>query len=228
MHGVREQTGCILFFVKYPEQGSVKTRLARALPDGVAVQLYRRFVTDVLSMLHDIERPVVICYTPPGRAQAFRDWLGDGYRYLPQRGNNLGERLRHGFVDAFSVGCNSAVAIGSDSPDLPPAFIREAFDAIGKNQVVIGPAVDGGYYLIGFPRNTFMPAAFEGIEWSTPTVYAETMRKIRAEHARGGIHVLPPWKDVDTLEDLHELYHRNRKSPYATSDTMRYIARRIL
>ena len=223
-----EQTVCILFFVKYPEAGNVKTRLSEALDDGSAARLYRFFVTDILAMLRKTGYPVMVCYTPTDREKAFRAWLGDWYHYMPQRGGNLGERLQHGFAEAFARGYDGAVAIGSDSPDLPARFIHEAFAELAHDSMVIGPAIDGGYYLIGFTRHTFSPRAFEGIEWSTPTVFAETLRRLQDSSKEGDIYILPAWKDVDTLEDLQALYHRNRESLFAASDTMRYITEHVL
>lgn len=228
MHDGDGRQGCILFYVKYPIRGTVKTRLSEALDDDSAVVLYRHFVTDLLAMLEQVGRPVVICYSPAGREDDFRDWLGGRYRYRQQRGDNLGERLKHGFTDAFAEGFDSAVAIGSDSPDLPVGFLHEAFSQLRKNTVVVGPAVDGGYYLIGFTGDGFLPAAFDGIEWSTPTVLDETIRNIRRADRHIDIHLLPPWRDVDTLEDLHALYQRNRNRPYASSETMRYVSEQLL
>ncbi len=228
MHDDAGRQSCILFFVKYPIRGNVKTRLSETVDDGSAVMLYRHFVTDLLSTLERVGRQVVICYSPAGREDDFRRWLGSRHRYLRQRGDNLGERLKHGFMDAFAEGLDRAVAVGSDSPDLPAGFIREAFSQLSKNTVVVGPAVDGGYYLIGFTGDGFLPAAFDGIEWSTPTVLDETIRRIRQADRHLDIHRLPPWRDVDTLEDLHALYRRNRNHPYASSETMRYISEHLL
>jgi hypothetical protein len=228
MHDAGEQTVCILFFVKYPEAGNVKTRLSNALDDGSAARLYQCFVTDLLAMLRETGYPVTVCYTPADKEKAFQEWLGNQYHYMPQRGGNLGERLQHGFSEAFARGYDGAVAIGSDSPDLPARFIHEACAELEHDSVVIGPAIDGGYYLIGFTRHTFSPRAFEGIEWSTPTVFAETLRRLQDSSKEGDIHILPAWKDVDTLEDLQALYHRSQESSFASSDTMRYIGEHVL
>ncbi len=223
----RGTQSCILLYIKYPEPGRVKTRLSEALDGGVAAELYRHFVIDVLAMVKDTGHDVIICYAPAGREEDFRRWLGPRHRYHRQRGDTLGEKLKHGFADIYAAGYRSAVAIGSDSPDLPSRYIEMAFTRLGEHDVVIGPAVDGGYYLIGFARDTFVPEAFDGIEWSTSTVLHETLRNLRRQPGDVDVHLLPAWKDVDTLDDLWALIYRTRNSAFASSATMRYITDQI-
>ena len=210
---------CALLLAKYPESGSVKVRLAQLIGDDLAVELYRNFVLDSLSMLNKSGVSFAICFYPADSLERFKAWLGTRYEYIPQRGRDLGERLKNGFTEAFSRGFSSAMAIGSDSPDLPEGILLEARDALKIHDVVIGPSPDGGYYLIGFKSDTFLPEAFEGITWSTEMVFRETMKRLK--EAGRDVFILPPWNDVDTYDDLKALEKRNSK--FGSSETMRYI-----
>jgi len=95
------------------------------------------------------------------------------------------------------------VLVGSDIPDLPLEFIEEAFTSLEEKDVVIGPSLDGGYYLIGFKDKKFSPQAFKGIPWSTERVFEETMKILKHEGLT--VHALKPQRDIDTVEDLKSL-----------------------
>jgi len=140
---------------------------------------------------------------------------------MPQIGDDLGARMENAFIRIFSEGFSSAVLIGSDLPDLPAAIIREAFDALTKSDAVIGPAADGGYYLIGFNKAVFSPRILRGIQWSTDRVFEETMKRCREGSLR--TYVLPEWSDVDTIDDLRALLVRNRDAGVKRSKTLSYL-----
>ncbi|MEW5745570.1 MAG: TIGR04282 family arsenosugar biosynthesis glycosyltransferase [Nitrospirota bacterium] len=209
---------CLLLFVKSPEKGTVKSRLAKDLGEDAALDLYRCFVLDLLQTLKGGEYAFSICYHPPEAGDAVEQWLGSSYASMPQRGNDLGERMRSAFEEVFAAGFSAAVIMGSDIPDLPHALIDEAFSSLESADSVIGPAVDGGYYLIGFRRDAFLPDIFENMPWSTDTVYEETMAVLERNHA--DVHVLPAWRDIDTLDDVKDLLARNKTSEFRTSRTM--------
>ena len=114
------------------------------------------------------------------------------------------------------------VLIGSDIPDLPAPLIKEALAALHMHDAVIGPARDGGYYLIGFRNDTFFPGVFSGIAWSTGTVFRSTMQAFGKAGQR--VHELPLWQDVDTIEDLKDLAARSRRSAFSSSRTMSFLA----
>jgi len=213
----------ILLFIKAPVRGQVKTRLASVLGEEAALYLYRLFVLDIIDTLEQTGIPVRICYTPADSGQAISGWLGPGRHYQPQEGKDVGERMENAFQQAFSEGVSRALLIGSDIPDLPPDVFSEALRALEGNDAVIGPARDGGYYLIGFRSDTFLPALFQGIEWSTNTVLTDTL----AIFAREGrtVHRLPLWGDVDTIDDLKDLADRGRQSAFRSSRTMLFLAR---
>jgi rSAM/selenodomain-associated transferase 1 len=194
---------CLLFFVKNPERGKVKSRLAAVIGGDSAVRLYKNLVAQMLSTLKEGTFPTYICFFPKNAEKSTKNWLGREYRYMPQNGRDLGERMRNGFIEAFEMAFKRVVLIGSDIPDLPLEFIEEAFIRLNKNDVVIGPAFDGGYYLIGFKDKTFFPQLFEGIAWGRKTVFDETMKKLK--RSRRAVHTLPYQRDIDTAKDLKYL-----------------------
>jgi rSAM/selenodomain-associated transferase 1 len=194
---------CLLFFVKNPERGKVKSRLAAVIGGDSAVRLYKNLVVQMLSTLKEGTFPLYICFFPKSAQKPTKNWLGSEYCFIPQNGKDLGERMRNGFIEAFEMGFKRVVLIGSDIPDLPLEFIEEAFITLNKNDVVIGPAFDGGYYLIGFKDKSFFPQLFEGIAWGTQNVFGETIEKLK--RFRRVVHTLPYLRDIDTAEDLKRL-----------------------
>lgn len=205
---------CILFYAKFPERGRVKTRLAKHIGDKHALELYKCFILDMLETFDSIalrggDTHICICYAPESAEQAFREWLGTDYVYWPQQGNDLGERMSQSFRQAFQMGYEQAVIIGSDLPDVSGATIVSAFEELRSRDTVIGPTDDGGYYLLGFRHDTFAPEVFENIAWSTSSVYPETLTKI--DRAGLTVSMLPKWSDVDNYEDLQKFYKRNRQ-----------------
>ena len=190
----------MLFFIKDPGKGGVKTRLASAIGDKLAVKLYKRFLLEMLFTLNRGTFLVYLCYYPESPLSNLKDWLGDHYLYMPQTGENLGERMKNGFAEAFSMSFKRVVLIGSDIPDLPLEFIEDAFKSLDEKDAVVGPSFDGGYYLIGFTNKTFSPRVFDGIHWSTGSVFEETLKVLKQEGLT--VHTLRPLRDIDTVEDL--------------------------
>ncbi|MFA4919472.1 MAG: TIGR04282 family arsenosugar biosynthesis glycosyltransferase [Thermodesulfovibrionales bacterium] len=216
---------CILIFVKLPEKGSVKTRLAKDLDHGLVQTLYRNFVLDMLETLAKANLPIIVYFYPPESANAISKWLGKNYTYAPQKGVDLGDRMKNAFRETFAKGFTKAVILGSDLPDLQKNILDMAFKALHVNDVVIGPSADGGYYLIGFRHNSFLPEAFKGISWGTDTVLKDTLKILREKNYRA--HFLPELRDVDTIEDLKALYERNKDTAFANSRTMKFISNNL-
>lgn len=194
---------CLLFFIKSPEKGRVKTRLASAVGDEMAVRLYRRFLLETLFTLNRGTFLFYLCFYPENSLSDLKGWLGDDYLYMPQKGEDLAERMKNGFIDAFAMNFKRVVLIGSDIPDLPLEFIEEAFTSLQEKDIVIGPSLDGGYYLIGFKDKNFSLRVFEGIPWSTKRVFEETMKILKQEGLT--VHTLQHWRDIDTIDDLKNL-----------------------
>jgi rSAM/selenodomain-associated transferase 1 len=167
----------------------------------------------------------LVCYYPPDSLIEFKKWLGNNFEFIPQRGNNLGERLKNCFLQGFELGYNNLIVIGSDSPDLPEKIINESIEKLKDFNSVIGPSEDGGYYLIGFTKHGFSSKVFEGITWSTSSVFEETVEKLKSNLIE--FYKLEKWHDVDTIEDLKELYKRNINTDYKTSKTMIFLKKNI-
>jgi len=197
---------CLMVFAKAPIQGEVKTRLAAEIGTETATGLYRAFVSDLLSMLSQTPYPVQIHFWPPDARKQMREWLGTGYELIAQTGRDLGEKMGAAFSLAFSRNYRQAVLVGTDFPDLPTSFIHDAFAALSKSPAVIGPSKDGGYFLVGFDRDFFLPAIFSGIHWGSTTVLAETAAIFK--HNKTPVHYINQWADIDTHADLMEFYRR--------------------
>ncbi|MBI4436271.1 MAG: TIGR04282 family arsenosugar biosynthesis glycosyltransferase [Candidatus Omnitrophica bacterium] len=208
-------------FMKTPDAEEVKTRLMRALPREDAVRLYKAFVEDILERLSDFSCDVkVISYlgVPPAR-DFFSSKVGE-VKFWPQQGRDLGERMRNYFSWSFEQGARKSIVIGSDSPTLPTAYLEEAFALLDPYEVVIGPSIDGGYYLLGMRK--LHPELFNDIPWGEEEVFQKTIFQNR--HLEGSIGLLGPWYDVDTPEalvllkgHLEYLYrHAERELPQRT------------
>jgi len=208
----------ILLFIKSPEQGRVKSRLALAVDEETALQVYKSFVLDITDTLKERGQPLTICFHPWNSKETVQSWLGKDLSYAPQRGEDLGERMENAFKDSFSEDVEKVVLIGSDIPDLTATMMDEAFSPLELQDAVIGPASDGGYYLIGFRKHAFLPEVFRGIPWSTGSVFQQTMEIFLRSGMR--VHVLPEWNDVDTLSDLRALFVRNMDTWFAKSRSM--------
>ncbi len=152
---------CMLLFIKFPEKGTVKSRLAKDIHEDSALSLYRNLVLDILKTLETGKYQLKLCFYPPDALDKFSAWLGKGYAYMPQKGKDLGERMKNAFRETFSQGFAKVLLIGSDIPDLTRTIINEAYE-FDNYDAVIGPSLDGGYYLIGFKHDTFSPEIFEG------------------------------------------------------------------
>jgi len=215
--GKKEKYG-ILFFVKYPKLGKVKSRLSNKIDKKIVLNLYRNFVEDLLNMLNKTDYSVIICYHPKDAMKNFKKWLGEEYQYIPQIGNNLGERLKNSFIKGFNLGFKMLTVIGSDSPDLPKKIIHESFQSLKNNDSVIGPCEDGGYYLIGFNEESFLPDVFDNIPWSSSEVFNKTVNILDKSNHK--FHILQIWHDVDTINDLVSIYKKNKNTAFKSSNTM--------
>jgi uncharacterized protein len=210
----------LLVFVRLPVPGHVKTRLAARVGAEGAAALYRCFVADILATVRASGYAVLVFFDPPQDRDAVVEWLSEQMTYLPQEGNGLGERMTAAFREAFRA-CSRAVLVGSDCPDLPGSLLTQAFESLTSHDAVLGPARDGGYYLVGFTKMGFLEAAFEGMEWGGQGVFEATMDVLR-KHRRN-VHTLPPWDDVDEYEDLEALCRRHKDLPPGRSVTVDYL-----
>ena len=192
----------LIIFAKSPIPGKVKTRLTPHITPTEAAELYKAFIADIIFNVHKLKcEQVIIAYTPSNAEATFHSICGQLVKYLPQKGDNLGERMKNAFRHTFHKGSTRTVIIGTDSPTLPLSYIQKAFDVLKEVPVAIGPNFDGGYYLIGLSEQNY--AIFDGIDWSTSKVFDQTLTRIQAINKQ--LYVLPPWYDVDTPDNLEFL-----------------------
>lgn len=213
---------CTLIVVaKEPAPGRAKTRLCPPLDPAAAAGLAACFLRDTL----DLARAVpairrVIAYSPAEAEGSFRA-LAPDMALTPQRGADLGERLDRMLADAFAAGAGRAVALGADSPSLPAAYLADAFALLAAHDMVLGPADDGGYYLIGLTRRH--PRLFREVMMSTPTVAADTLAIAASLGLR--VALLPRWYDVDTAAELARLRAELEAAPPEVAPhTRRFLA----
>jgi len=190
----------VIVMVKYPRAGAVKTRLGRQTGMEKAAQLYREFVRIMLETCRATEFDTVISCHPGHPVSDYQEWLGPGFQYMVQQGPDLGNKMRDAFEQAFALGYDRAILTGSDLPHLPGTVIEEAAQKTGTFDVVIGPALDGGYYLVAMKRDWFCPGMFDDIPWSTAGVLDITLERLAADQRRSCL--LKPLRDIDTLADL--------------------------
>jgi rSAM/selenodomain-associated transferase 1 len=181
-------------FAKWPIPGTVKTRLTSDPVFGAAVA--RAFLLDTLSRLRAVDARRVLAYAPPGTATDFAALVPDSFLLTSQPDGDLGRRLALFFETQLNEGAPAVVAVGTDSPTLPVSYVERAFQELERAEVVLGPATDGGYYLIGCAGG--VPSVFTDIPWGSSRVLAETIARLG--DAGGRLAVLPPWYDVDTPE----------------------------
>jgi len=185
---------------KHPRAGFVKTRLAADTSPSWAAAVADAFLRDLLRRLAGIDARRVLAFTPTDAASRvfFTTVAAPHFEPIPQVDGDLGQRMESLLRTLFAAGSSAGLLIGADSPTLPIAFIEQAFQELETGaDVVLGPAMDGGYYLLGCARQ--VPPIFAGITWSGPHVLAETIACLEDTPAR--LALLPPWYDVDTLGD---------------------------
>lgn len=191
----------LLIFAKQPRAGKVKTRLVPALSAEDAAALYGCMLTDTLTKVESLQEVDKFLFfaQEPGASAFFHEFF-PGMHIRPQAGKDLGERMETAFDAVFSMGYRAAAVIGTDSPDLPVAFIEEAFRILDgrRADAVFGPSEDGGYYLLAL-RQPYHEL-FHEIHWSTGNVLLQSLEK--AEFLGLTVAKLPVWHDVDTVEDL--------------------------
>lgn len=188
----------LLLFIKNPVLGKVKTRIAQTAGEVRALQIY-------LEMLRHTRE--VALSADARRFLFYSDFINDADSWHPssfekylQQGNDLGERMQHAFETAFAQGASKAVIIGSDCVDLTGAIVKAAFRQLDDHSFVIGPTLDGGYYLLGM--NALEPTVFDNIQWSTATVLPTTLERIQS--LQKNYFLLPALPDIDYEADWEQ------------------------
>ena len=192
----------VIVAAKAPRAGSVKTRLCPPLGAEDAARLAGAFLLDTWTTASAAFLDADLTLALDGDSADLPAEIRGATRIVAQSGNSLGARLVNMMETAFGAGYPSVCVIGSDAPHLPAPFLLEAFGRLeGGAGAVLGPSDDGGYYLIGLSRPA--PALFENIPWSTDAVREVTL--VRAAEAGLAASLLPPWYDIDTVDDLRRL-----------------------
>ncbi len=196
----------LLIFARLPEPGAVKTRLAATLGDSSALTIYRAMLRDLLASIgtstNETEVEVLWAPTPIANGAALRDAFGT-HTLAMQTGGTLGDRLAMAFSERFFFHrTEKIIAIGVDDPLLSREIVDHAFAILDSCDWVVGPATDGGYYLIGCRAAAFDTSIFSDIAWGTDTVFAATMARIAAWGST--VATLPERADIDTEEDLRK------------------------
>ncbi|WP_445381174.1 TIGR04282 family arsenosugar biosynthesis glycosyltransferase [Robiginitalea sp. IMCC43444] len=191
----RKSTSALLIFTRNPELGKCKTRLAATVGEQAALEIY----------IYLLKHTAAICTEAKGADKYvyFSEKLGEGtlwdplqFQFKVQEGNGLGERMNNAFSRAFREGYQKVVIIGSDLLDLSSEDIETAFEKLDENEIVIGPASDGGYYLLGM--KTLHPGLFQGKDWGSDSVLKDTLEDLREID----YFLLPVRNDIDRYEDI--------------------------
>ncbi len=185
----------LLIFTRNPEPGKCKTRLAATIGERAALEIYDFLLRHTANLSKSLEGMDKYVY--------FSEYLGDGstwdpacFEYRLQEGTDLGERMEKALRETFAAGYTRVVLIGSDLYDLATEDLVEAFRQLDRHEVVLGPAGDGGYYLLGLRQ--LLPDLFQNKHWGTQTVLKDTLADLRGTDTR----LLPVRNDVDRYEDI--------------------------
>jgi rSAM/selenodomain-associated transferase 1 len=198
---INEMTETLIVFTRYPEVGKTKTRMISALGADEAAKLQQYMTEHTLNTAKKLKlcRDLAIeIHFAGGDKQLMTEWLGQEIKYTFQASGDLGCKMHSAFEQAFSLDSQRVVIIGTDCPDLNQVILLDAFDLLHKQDLVLGPANDGGYYLIGLNRP--IPQLFENISWGTAQVLTQT--QAIAQQLNLKINYLPYLSDVDRPEDL--------------------------
>lgn len=191
----------LIVFAKEPAPGTVKTRLRRCFSDRALVRLYKAFVKDTLAIAKGARNTKKYLAFSSAGAPRFLRSVSDGFELIEQKGRALGDRMHNAFTYARENKSEKTVIIGTDSPTLPARVIAKAFRALNRKDIILGPSVDGGYYLIGMKEPH--PEIFKGVRWSSASVLKRTLANARTLGASTSL--LEQWYDVDDRKGLSRL-----------------------
>ncbi len=183
-----------MIFTRNPELGKVKTRLAKTVGDQAALSIYTFLLQHTKTVTQQLDCDKHVYYSVKVREDDI--WDASIFQKKQQLGDNLGARMAHAFQEAFREGYGKVMIIGSDLYDISPEDLELAFTSLGDNEAVIGPARDGGYYLLGM--TTFIPEVFQQKNWGTDTVLRDTLNDL--QHMK--YQLLEERNDVDLYEDI--------------------------
>ena len=214
----------LIIFTRYPEAGTTKTRMIPELGAAGAAELQRQMTEHIRSRVDELRKlyqvTVEVRYEG-GSEKRMKQWLGPGFSYCHQGRGDIGQRMGRALEDAFGQGCDTVVIIGSDIPDISTNIMRNAFETLNQKDLVLGPAADGGYYLIGVHRKTFRHwnlQFFTDINWGTDRVLPQTLgiaQKLGLNYS-----LLDTLRDVDRPGDLCVWYQAAGLEPPSTASKL--------
>ncbi len=206
----------LIIFTRYPEAGTTKTRMIPELGAEGAADLQRQMTEHIISRAEELRgiHPLAVEIRYEGGSESLMmEWLGAGFSYRHQGNGDIGLRMGRALRDAFQNGCETAVIIGSDIPDITADIMQKAFETLNQKDLVLGPAGDGGYYLIGVHHRSFRhwhPRLFRHVSWGTAKVLPQTLgiaQKLGVKY-----NLLDTLRDVDRPEDLGVWHHAAKRS----------------
>ncbi|MEM7483610.1 MAG: TIGR04282 family arsenosugar biosynthesis glycosyltransferase [Bacteroidota bacterium] len=193
----RFENHLLLIFTRNPELGKCKTRLAATIGDESALKIYKFLLDHTVAITKDLKAEKQVHYSKAIWTDDI--WDNTLYQKKLQDGMDLGERMQNAFKNGFDGGFEKIIIVGSDMYDLLQGDLEEAFEQLNKHDYVLGPAEDGGYYLLGM--TSLKKELFQNKDWGTATVLAETMDNLKAED----VFILPTKNDVDLYEDIKDI-----------------------
>lgn len=194
----------LILFVRNPELGKVKTRISNVAGDAFALHVYKNLLAHTKTITLHLPVDKYVYYADEIQDEDL--WNNDLYFKAKQEGLDLGTRMHHAFSSVFQKSYKKICVIGSDCLELTAQIIEDAFKKLDKTDVVIGPAADGGYYLLGM-KNAIKDV-FQGIDWSTNLVLSQTLKKLENRYS---YELLPVLSDIDILEDLPKDWFLNTR-----------------
>lgn len=192
----------LLIFTRNPELGKVKSRLAVAIGEVKALNVYKALLNHTKNITIDLPVTKQVCYSESIPKEDI--WTADIYEKKLQHGTDLGEKMHNAFKDGFSKGYEKIVVIGSDCDTLSSELISQAFESLVTRDVVLGPAEDGGYYLLGMKKN--ISAIFKNKAWGTATVLQDTLDDLKG-HSLKELIIL---NDIDVISDIKSDSYLNK------------------
>lgn len=196
----------VIVFLKSPRAGFVKTRLGKSIGDKAALKVYCELVERLLGQLSGLDS-VELRVAPDDGLEECRRWVQPGWDLVPQGEGGLGDRLSRAVKSSFETGFRRVMVIGGDCPDVGLSQIEAASAALDRDSVVLGPARDGGYWLLGTAQ--YCPRLFERIDWSTERVLTQTLE--RAKQQNLSVSLLEELEDIDDLESWQRYERRYEK-----------------
>jgi len=198
-----ETVNAIIVFARLPVKGKVKTRLAKELGIDFATSFYKVCAEHTFDEILELKNTGItpfLFFSEESEFDEIKNWSGNKFRYFPQQGRDLGERMLNAFNKIFDAGYKNIIIVGTDAPGITAELINDALDHLKSYNCVIGPTDDGGYYLMGL--NSSLDYLFKEMEWSTNSVFSKTLERLKQNNQ--SYYVMEKMNDIDTKKDLQK------------------------